>query len=139
LSSTLSCSALHDLTSAGSITTANIAGDVAHANAIAALEAKLFRATDKLKIVEEKNQELVSDNMQVNVLKDTLRDRNNTIKDLKRSLEEREKAKSSGPGEGTSDDLRSRIADLMNENKTLKQALSAATAGVRGSTDRIGK
>jgi chromosome segregation ATPase len=112
---------------------------VAHANAIAALEAKLFRANDKLKIVEEKNQELASDNMQVNVLKDTLRDRNNTIKDLKRSLEEREKAKSSGPGEGSPDDLRSRIADLMNENKTLKQALSAATAGVRGSTDRIGK
>lgn len=89
--------------------------------------------------MEERNQDLTSENAQIKILKDTLRDRNNSIKDLKRSLEEKDKARSNGPSDVSNDALRIRMADLMNENKTLKQALAAATAGVRGGTERVGK
>ena len=90
-------------------------------------------------MVEGRTQDLTAENVQINVLKDTLRDRNNSIKDLKRSLEEKDKARSSGPSDVSNDALRMRMADLMNENKTLKQALAAVTVGVRGGTERIGK
>lgn len=131
--------ALHDAAAASCISSSNIAGNAAHASSLAAMEAKLCRANDRLKMMEERTQDLATENAQINVLKDTLRDRNNSIKDLKRSLEEKDKARSSGPGDVSNDALRMRMADLMNENKTLKQALAAVTVGVRGGTERIGK
>lgn len=121
--------ALHDLTSSGAVMTSKIAVDSAHANAIAAMECKLFRISEKLKVCEEKCTELTAENGQINVLKSTLRDRNNSIKDLNRILEEREKNKQL-PLENF-DDLRQKIVELMRENKTLKQALTAATLGPR--------
>lgn len=89
--------------------------------------------------MEERTLDLTAENAQINVLKDSLRDRNNNIKDLKRNLEEKDKARSSGSSEVSNDALRVRMADLMNENKTLKQALAAVTVGVRGGTERLGK
>lgn len=130
---------MHDLASASNISNANIAGSVANANTLAAIEAKLRRANDKLKMMEEKNQDLTAENAQINVLKDSLRDRNNSMKDLKRSMEEKDKGRSSGPSDVSTDALRVRMADLMNENKTLKQALAAVTVGVRGGAERVGK
>jgi predicted RNase H-like nuclease (RuvC/YqgF family) len=134
-----SCAALQNVASASNVSSANIAGSAANASTLAALEAKLCRANDKLQMMEERNQDLTSENAQINILKDTLRDRNNSIKDLKRSLEEKDKARSSGPSDISTDALRIRMADMMNENKTLKQALAAATAGVRGGMERVGK
>ena len=129
---------MYDLTSAGSQNSSNTAVDTAQLNALASLEAKLFRSNEKLKICEEKCKDLTTENGQIDVLRDTLRDRNNNIKDLKRSLEEKEKNKNIAPED--SDELRLKIVDLMRENKTLKQALSAATMGSKqGSTERIGK
>lgn len=131
--------ALSDLSLAGSARSSNAAGDASHANALAALESKMFRVTEKLKISDEKNQELTIENNQISVLKDTLRERNNNIKDLKRSLEERDKTRSSAPTDGSTAEMRIKISDLMSENRTLKQALAAATMGVRASMDRVGK
>ena len=134
----LSPTALHDLTSSGVVMTSKIAVDTAHANAIAAMECKLFRISEKLKISEEKCIDLTAENGQINVLKSTLRDRNNSIKDLNRILEDREKNKQ--PSSESFDDLREKIVELMRENKTLKQALTVATVGPRQNlVERTGK
>ena len=106
--------------------------DSAHANAIAAMESKLFRISEKLKISEEKCSDLAAENGQIDNLKSTLRDRNNCIKDLKRTLEGKEKNKHVDPED--SDDFRLKIVELMRENKTLKQALAVATVGPRQSS-----
>ena len=126
------------MTTADNIGNNSKTADATQINAIAAPEAKLFRINEKLKFAEEKISELTIENTQINTLKDTLRERNNSIKDLKRNLDDRERNKKTAPED--SDELRLRIVDLMAENKTLKQALAAATVGSRqGSADRIGK
>lgn len=90
----------------------------------------------------ERCSELVVENNQINILKDTLRDKNNDIKELKRNLEDLGKSRNQGnntPGDKTNDELRLKIVDLMEENKTVKQALAVATIGLKPSlsTDRL--
>ena len=139
ITTSLYLSALSDLSLAGNARSSSAAGDVSHASAVAALESKIFRVNEKLKISDDKNQELIIENNQISVLRDSLRERNNTIKDLKRSLEERDKTRNSAPVDSSTADMRIKMSDLMNENRTLKQALAAATMGVRASVERIGK
>jgi predicted RNase H-like nuclease (RuvC/YqgF family) len=136
--------ALHDLTSAGALNSSASASDATKTAATIALESKVVRLTEKLKMSDEKYSELVIENKQIDILKDTLRDKNNNIKELKRNIEDLGKNKNQGntiSGDKTNDVLRSKVVDLMEENKTLKQALSVATIGLKASpsTDRIAK
>lgn len=55
------------------------------------LEDKLSKAEDKIKQLEAKCQALETENTQIPVLKDQLREKNITIKEIKRNMEEREK------------------------------------------------
>jgi predicted RNase H-like nuclease (RuvC/YqgF family) len=136
--------ALHDLTSAGALNSSASASDATKTAATIALESKVLRLTEKLKMSDEKCSEFVIENKQIDTLKDTLRDKNNNIKELKRSIEDLGKNKNQGntiSGDKTNDELRLKIVDLMEENKTLKQALAVATIGLKpsSSTDRIAK
>eukprot|EP00596_Hydrurales_sp_CCMP1899_P005465 CAMPEP_0119044070 /NCGR_PEP_ID=MMETSP1177-20130426/28317_1 /TAXON_ID=2985 /ORGANISM="Ochromonas sp, Strain CCMP1899" /LENGTH=440 /DNA_ID=CAMNT_0007013497 /DNA_START=132 /DNA_END=1454 /DNA_ORIENTATION=- len=136
--------ALHDLTSAGALNSSASASDATKTAATIALESKVLRLTEKLKMSDEKCSEFVIENKQIDTLKDTLRDKNNNIKELKRNIEDLGKNKNQGntiSGDKTNDELRLKIVDLMEENKTLKQALAVATIGLKpsSSTDRIAK
>jgi predicted RNase H-like nuclease (RuvC/YqgF family) len=131
------------LTSAGSANATASAGDTARTAAIFALESKLSRIAEKLKLSEDENKNLNVENLKINVLKDSLREKNNSIQELKRNFDDREKNKNIDGGlskDKSSDDLRLKIVDYMEENKTLKRALAAATMGHRTpSVDRIAK
>lgn len=136
--------ALHDLTSAGAVNSSASASDATKTAATIALESKFLRLTEKLKSSVERCSELIIENNQINVLKDGLRDKNNYIKELKRNIEDLGKNRNQAnniSGDKTNDELRSKIVNLMEENKTLKQALAAATIGLKSSssTDRIPK
>jgi hypothetical protein len=104
--------------------------------AISALEAKLLRVTDKLKASEDKCASLTADVSQISTLKESLRDKNLEIRSLQKALDA-EKSKNSrsataaaasqSGGQDTN-----KLAELMEENKRLKQALTAATTALPG-------
>lgn len=118
-------------------------GSAASSAAVSRLEQQLAKEKTSLRAAETKNQRLTQDLLQVDLLKDNLRERNVLVKDLKRELEEwktrfsaLKKASDvstatggtgSGPGASISQQERDKLLELLAENTRLKQALQAAT------------
>jgi chromosome segregation ATPase len=102
-----------------------------------AIEGKLARLQEKLKACEQRCSELAREAGQVTELKNTVREKSIQIKELNRLLEEQRKltaasSSSSSAANGESkdtSDLRRKVADLMQDNQRLREALAVATAG----------
>lgn len=119
----------------------------AKANALSAAEKRLSKTKEQLRVAEARISELTTEGQQIPSLTGTIREKNGVIRDLTRKLEDRgisvspsrragDVAKTSTSSPVKSDQiadndkgesfLRRQIADLMEDNKKLKQALSAA-------------
>ena len=136
--------AFADRAKAGNVSASAEAGEQAKTQALVAAEKRLLKVRDQLKQAEARVAELTSENQQIALLTNTLREKNVMIRDLNRKLDDRtaspspDRARTASIGSlgsgrtGLPDDvaaMRRQVAELRDENKQLSQALSAAALG----------
>lgn len=107
------------------------------------LEKKLVRALEKLKMSDQLIKDLQNDNGQILVMKESLREKNVEIKELKKIISDLRdtspvRGRSVSPNKSSNNDIdtTSQLLEMKLENKRLKEALTAANSRIKSSPSR---